>query len=63
MDLNHGDLEGRSRGVLAVTIAMVVCALVFVSLRLVSRIGIVKRVYADDYFVSLKARASRKSKC
>ena len=45
--------QDRSRIVLAVTTAMISCATVFVALRLVSRIGIVKKIMVDDYFIIL----------
>ena len=38
---------------LAVTAAMIACSSVFVFLRMVSRIGIVRRVSLDDYFMVL----------
>jgi hypothetical protein len=37
--------------VLAVTLAMIVLATIFVFFRLVSRIGIVRKMSADDYFM------------
>jgi hypothetical protein len=39
--------------VLAVTAAMLVCSTVFVVLRLISRIGIVRRLGWDDHFMIL----------
>jgi len=46
---------GATRGpaVLIVTIILLVLATLFVALRMVSRIGIVKRVTVDDYFMLL----------
>lgn len=38
---------------LAVTTAMIACATVFVFFRMVSRIGIVRKVSWDDYFMIL----------
>lgn len=46
-------IEDRSRVVLAVTAAAITCATIFISFRLVSRIGIVKKVMLDDYFIIL----------
>ncbi|KAF2490913.1 MFS general substrate transporter [Lophium mytilinum] len=50
-----GDHHVVSRGpvVLGVTTATIVCATVFVVLRLISRIGIVRRVGWDDHFIIL----------
>lgn len=47
--------EGPNRGpvVLAVTIGMMCASTAFVVLRLISRIGFVKRVTLDDYFIVL----------
>ena len=49
------DLSSQNRGheVLAVTVALLVLSTVAVVLRLVSRVGIVKRVSIDDYFMIL----------
>ena len=44
-------VEDRGPVVLAVTIAFLGVSTLFVALRLVSRIGIVKRVTSDDYFI------------
>ncbi|KAK4939336.1 hypothetical protein LTR66_015014, partial [Elasticomyces elasticus] len=44
-------MESRSQVVMAVTIATITCATTFVFFRMVSRIGIVKKVQADDYFM------------
>ncbi|MCJ1431924.1 hypothetical protein MMC27_001280 [Xylographa pallens] len=46
-------VEDRGPVVLAVTIAFLGVSTLFVALRLVSRIGIVKRVTSDDYFIIL----------
>ena len=45
--------ESQNRGptVLTVTIVMLVLSTVFVTLRLISRIGVVKRVSVDDYAI------------
>ncbi|KAF2809560.1 MFS general substrate transporter [Mytilinidion resinicola] len=50
-----GDRDFASRGpvVLGVTTATLVCATVFVVLRLISRFGIVQRVGWDDHFIIL----------
>ena len=44
-------LEDRGPVVLAVTIALLVASSFFIVLRFVSRVGIVKRVSADDYAI------------
>ena len=44
-------IQDRGPVVLAVTVAFLGVSTLFVALRLVSRIGIVKRVTADDYFI------------
>ena len=46
-------LEKRSSDVLGVTIAVLCVSTIFVILRLVSRVGVVKRVTPDDYFIIL----------
>ena len=46
-------VEDRSSDVLGVDIAVLCVSTVFVILRLVSRIGVVKRVTLDDYFIIL----------
>ncbi|KAL8824914.1 MAG: hypothetical protein Q9191_004733 [Dirinaria sp. TL-2023a] len=46
-------VENRSSDVLGVDIAVLCVSTVFVILRLVSRIGVVKRVTPDDYFIIL----------
>jgi len=43
--------EDRGQLVLAVTIALLVASSFFIVLRFISRIGIVKRVSADDYAI------------
>lgn len=48
-----GEPGSRSQVVFAVTVAMLACSTIFVFFRMVSRIGIVKRVYLDDYFIIL----------
>lgn len=45
--------HGRARVVLAVPAAMIASSTIFVFFRLVSRIGIVKKVSLDDYFIIL----------
>lgn len=45
--------HSRGPAVLIVTVIMMVLATVFVLLRMVSRIGIVKRITLDDYFIML----------
>lgn len=46
-------IPNRGPAVLVVTIIMISCATAFVAMRMISRIGIVKRVAADDYFILL----------
>ena len=46
-------LQDRGPIVLAITIAFLVASTVFVSLRLVSRIGVVRKVTWDDHFIVL----------
>jgi len=48
---NHGDLEGRSGVVLAITVCMAGLATLFVFLRILSRTAIVKHVSPDDYIM------------
>ncbi|KAK0328339.1 hypothetical protein LTR82_000269 [Friedmanniomyces endolithicus] len=48
MDSRHGDFQGRSETVLAVTIAMTLLSTLFVFFRLVSRVAIVKKFLWDD---------------
>ena len=44
-------IEDRGHVVLAVTIALLAASSFFIILRFISRIGIVKRVSADDYAI------------
>ena len=46
-------LENRGSDVLGVNIAVLCVSTIFVILRLVSRVGVVKRVTLDDYFIIL----------
>lgn len=46
-------MQDRGPTVLAVTAAMIILATIFVFFRLVSRIGVVKKVTWDDYFIAL----------
>lgn len=46
-------IENRGPVVLAVTTAFLVASTLFVALRLVSRVGVVKKVSKDDYFIML----------
>ena len=48
-----GTIDDRGPAVLAVTTALLVLSTIFIVLRLISRIGIVKKVSTDDYFVVL----------
>lgn len=50
---SNGIVENRGSVVLAVTTALLVASTVFVALRLVSRVGVVKKVSTDDYFIGL----------
>jgi hypothetical protein len=45
--------HSRGPAVLIVTVVFMILATIFVFLRMVSRIGIVKRVTLDDYFMML----------
>lgn len=47
------DIQNRGPVVLVVTTALLVASSVFVVVRFVSRIGIVKRISWDDYFILL----------
>ena len=47
------DLQNRGPVVLTVAIVLFFASFVFVTLRLVSRIGIVKKVTWDDHFIVL----------
>lgn len=49
----NNSVENRGHVVLAVTTAFLVASTVFVALRLVSRVGVVKKVSTDDYFIVL----------
>lgn len=49
----QGTVENRGAVVLAVTTAFLVASTAFIVLRLISRIGIVKKVSKDDYFIIL----------
>ena len=46
-----GASENRGPSVLAVTIVLLAISTAAVVLRLTSRIGVVKHVYKDDYFI------------
>lgn len=50
---SHGDFQGRSSSVLAVSIATLLLATIFVLARLISRAAIVGKVAVDDYFMIL----------
>ncbi|MCJ1468038.1 hypothetical protein MMC07_006664 [Pseudocyphellaria aurata] len=50
---SNGIVDNRGPVVLAVTTALLVASTTFVALRLVSRIGVVKNVSIDDYFIVL----------
>lgn len=45
--------QDRGTAVLTVTIIMLCCSTVFVTLRLISRFGVVKKVGSDDYAIIL----------
>ncbi|KAK4610073.1 L-fucose-proton symporter [Fulvia fulva] len=47
----HGDVQGRSEAVLAVTIVMIVLCSIFVFFRMLSRVAIVRKITVDDYFM------------
>lgn len=49
----NSNIENRGPVVLAVTTAFLFASTVFVALRLVSRVGVVKKVSKDDYFIVL----------
>jgi fucose permease len=51
MTESHDHFEGRSQVVFVVTIAVLLLATVFVSLRMVSRAVIVKKIAIDDYLI------------
>lgn len=48
-----GAFENRGPSVLAVTIVLLAISTVAIVSRLISRIGVVKHVYKDDYFIIL----------
>lgn len=45
--------DNRGPAVLVVTIALLVLSTIFIVLRLISRIGVVKKISKDDYFIVL----------
>jgi len=51
MNANHDDFQGRAAPVLAVSVALIVLATVFVFFRMLSRGAIVKKIAMDDYFM------------
>ena len=53
MPQSNEAIQDRGPVVLAVTIAFLTASTVFVVLRLISRIGIVRKVSKDDYFIIL----------
>lgn len=53
MTASHNPNQNRGSVVLAVTIAHIVASTIFVVLRLISRIGVVRKVSRDDYFIIL----------
>ncbi|KAI7036229.1 hypothetical protein KC362_g7431, partial [Hortaea werneckii] len=52
-DYDHGNFQGRSDAVFAVSIVMAVLTSGFVLFRMISRAAIVKKVKVDDYFIVL----------
>ena len=52
-DPGSDTIQNRGAVVLAVTTALLVASSVFVVLRIISRMGIVKRISWDDYFIIL----------
>ena len=50
---SHGHFQGRSEPVLTVTIVFLVLSTIFVSLRMISRGAVVKKISLDDYFIVL----------
>ncbi|KAK4549828.1 hypothetical protein LTR36_005129 [Oleoguttula mirabilis] len=52
-DTDHAYFQGRGEAVLGVTVIMVVLSSIFVSLRMISRAAIVKKLSLDDYFMML----------
>lgn len=59
MDEPDSIVENRGPVVLAVTTAFLVVSTASVALRLVSRIGVVRKVSKDDYFIVLAWVSSR----
>lgn len=53
MNANHNDFQGRAAPVLAVSVALIVLASIFVFFRMVSRGAIVKKIALDDYFMMI----------
>lgn len=53
MNSEHDDFQGRSKAVFVVSIIMLALSTIFVSLRMLSRGAILKRVGIDDYFICL----------
>jgi fucose permease len=53
MNANHNDFQGRAAPVLAVSVALIVLATIFVFFRMVSRGAIVKKIALDDYFMMI----------
>lgn len=52
--ITSGDgVQDRGPVVVAITIALLIVSTVFVTLRLISRVGIVKKVTLDDWFIVL----------
>lgn len=45
------NIQNRGPVVLAVTTALLVASTIFIVLRLVSRVGVVRKVSRDDYFI------------
>ena len=56
-----GNMENRGPAVLAVTITLLAISTAFVVLRLISRIGVVRKVSIDDYFIILAWVGSKSS--
>jgi len=53
MAIISGNVEDKGPVVLAVTVSMIATSTLFVFLRLISRVGIVKKVSADDYCIAV----------
>ena len=49
---NHDNLQGRGETVLAVTLVFLLLCTIFVWLRMISRVWIVKKIAVDDYFIA-----------